>query len=219
MTQIAAGFLFGMAGSVHCLAMCGPLAWMSGGRSSAAAAYHASRVAVYVVLGAIAGAAGGAVAASGWARALAVAAGVVLIAQSLQVLAPVTRFPRVLVSWLLRESWRPAGPCTTAAILGAANGLMPCGLLYAALITAAGMGDVVAAMGFVAGFGLGSLPIFAALAMSGALVRSRAPRMLRRAMPIALALAGVLLIARAWSLPPDPAIAPYAHSSHTHLAP
>jgi sulfite exporter TauE/SafE len=217
MTQLAAGFLLGLAGSVHCLAMCGPLAWVAAGRSSAAVMYHASRVMVYVVLGAMAGAAGGAVAASGWERGLAIAAGVILIAQSLQLFRAFGRYPKFLVSWLVRQSWRPAsaGP----ALLGAANGLMPCGLLYAALIAAAGMGDAVAAMAFVAGFGLGSLPIFAGLAISGALVRSRAPRMLRRAMPIALALAGLMLIARAWPMPIAPGGEARAHQIHTHPAP
>lgn len=203
MTELAAGLLLGLAGSAHCLAMCGPLAWLAGrGRSSAA--YHASRIATYIVLGALAGWAGAALADSGLARGLALVAGVILIAQSAGLpgrlvrwmpATPIRRLVAQLASLSLEMPERSAGK---AAILGIANGLIPCGLLYAALVTAAGLGDLATAMTFVAGFGMGSLPVFAGLALSSTFLRARAPRLLRRAMPVALILAGLMMLARAW---------------------
>jgi sulfite exporter TauE/SafE len=212
MTPLLAGFLLGVAGSVHCLGMCGPLTWLSG-RGRFAIVYHASRIGTYLCLGAVAGLSGGAVAASGWARGLAIVAGAALIAQGLGLLARLgRRWPATtavaLVSWVGAVARRtPRHPAARSAAFGIANGLMPCGLLYAALVAAAGLGDVVTAMTFVAGFGLGSLPVFAGLAASSRLSQSRAPRLLRHAMPVAVALAGLMLIARAWPVSADHAVA------------
>jgi len=60
-TVLLAGLLLGIAASVHCLGMCGPLVLVAkrpGLRSGGAAqfvAYHGSRIAVYLVLGTLAG--------------------------------------------------------------------------------------------------------------------------------------------------------------------
>ncbi|MBX3274522.1 MAG: sulfite exporter TauE/SafE family protein [Sandaracinaceae bacterium] len=48
----------GLASSVHCAAMCGPLAAVAGRTPRAAAAYHGARLASYALAGGIAGATG-----------------------------------------------------------------------------------------------------------------------------------------------------------------
>jgi uncharacterized protein len=64
-TLFAAGVLLGLAGSVHCAGMCGPLMLtVSGGGPLNASTllrmlvYHSGRVLMYLVLGAAAGFAG-----------------------------------------------------------------------------------------------------------------------------------------------------------------
>jgi hypothetical protein len=76
------------------------------------------------------------------------------------------------------------------------NGLLPCGLLYAALIAAAGLGSVPAATGFMAGFGVGAVPALGALAYSAQFALPRTSILLRRLAPIALAIVGLMLILR-----------------------
>ena len=203
MTPVLAGFLLGLAGSAHCLGMCGPLVLLSRGqrRWGAFLAHHAARVTIYVGLGAIAGVGGGAIARSGWPNGLALTAGVVLIAQATGVMGRLMgagpgRFIGVVAAQAGRHL--PRQPLARAAAFGAINGLMPCGLLYGALAAAAGLGDARASVGFVVAFACGSLPAFTVLVYSAHAFVLWTPRRWARAAPIALALLGALLIARGW---------------------
>ena len=79
-------FLLGFVGSLHCAAMCGPLVLFTPhvGRSTAGFVgsrllYHAGRVTIYGVIGAIMGAAGQAFAFAGLQRWVAMAAGLALL--------------------------------------------------------------------------------------------------------------------------------------------
>ena len=60
MNALAAGLALGIAGSLHCVAMCGPLVLAAAPRGRRAAWYHAGRWSVYVAMGVAAGALGGA---------------------------------------------------------------------------------------------------------------------------------------------------------------
>jgi sulfite exporter TauE/SafE len=90
------------------------------------------------------------------------------------------------------------------------NGLLPCGLLYAAIGAAAGLGDFRSALGFMAAFAVGTLPIFGVLACSAQALLPWLPAGARRAVPAALAIVGVLLIARGVA-PPSAHAAMAAH--------
>ena len=52
-----------------------------------------------------------------------------------------------------------AHPVAARFLAGGANGLLPCGLVYAAAIAAAGLGTVSGAVVFMTGFGLGTMPM------------------------------------------------------------
>lgn len=218
MTALLAGLVFGLAGSGHCAAMCGPLVLLANPAPSAAgsapeasrvplalhaALYHAGRTVTYLGLGALAGLVGGAMARLGLGRALAVIAGVALLLQamaatrafsarlgSLGVAPVVTRALGRAGLWM--RAHRVQGPI----VFGALNGLLPCGFLYAALTAAAGFGDLREALLFMGAFALGTTPVLALLAMAGGALGTRVPLAVRRAAPVALAIVGVLLIAR-----------------------
>ena len=231
MTALLAGFLLGLAGSAHCLGMCGPLALLargpvgparragadraaSGDRPAgwrptaglAFGAYHLVRLILYGAFGAVAGWAGGALAGAAWRSGLALTAGMVLGAQALLgiqgrfVGAGPARALRAITSRLASLSRRlPQRPIPRAAAFGVLNGLMPCGLLYGALAAAAGLGQASESAVFMAAFGLGSVPAFAALVYSARVLFPRAPARFRYAAPVALAVVGGLLIARGLS--------------------
>jgi sulfite exporter TauE/SafE len=101
-------------------------------------------------------------------------------------------------------------PLVAVIAAGAANALLPCGLVYAAVAAAAALGSIASAAGFMVSFGLGTMPM---LAMISLLARSVPPgvrRRLRFAAPLALAAVGVLLIVRG-------SIVPHAMHMHTGL--
>jgi sulfite exporter TauE/SafE len=220
MMTMLAGLALGVAGSVHCAAMCGPLVMLAGARRPGTGAvstgawvgrtvrYHGARVLVYGVLGSLAGVGGAAIARAGFARTLAVLAGVALLAQAAAALpwasggrlaqrlsAGVTRVVGAVAAWLRRRGIQ--GPVA----LGALNGLLPCGLVYAALTAAAGLGSLPQAVGFMVAFGLGTAPVLVFLGLASGAVTARVPVRIRRAAPAMLAIVGVLLIVRGLRMP------------------
>jgi len=218
--SLLAGAALGLVASSHCVAMCGPLvalarpAW-----PRHVIAYHAGRITTYSGIGFVAGAWGATASAAGLGRPVAVAAGLVLLvyaAAELGILGRAARVPgsRAVTSavaeaglWLGRHRLR--GPFAA----GVLNGLLPCGLVYAAAAGAAGLGDVAAALTFMVGFGAGTTPALVAVGASIGLLPPALLPVLRRAAPVALVLVALMLFARG-AAPHDPP--PAAASVHAH---
>ena len=95
-------------------------------------------------------------------------------------------------------------PVAGYAVMGCANGLLPCGLLYAALATAIALGSVAKSIAFMTGFGLGTVPVLLAVTISATSLPLLWRRRLRLAGPAVMIAAGTLLIARG-VLPAAPA--------------
>ena len=223
MTALLAGLAFGLVGSGHCAAMCGPLVLLAAPRSQGlgshphvppqrlaehTALYHLGRLGTYLVLGALAGLAGAALARLGLGRALAILAGVALVLQGLAATRLVSttlgthRLAAAVTGALGRAgTWMRAHRIRGPLVFGALNGLLPCGLLYAALTAAAGFGQFGQALLFMAAFAVGTTPVLAALGMAGGALTTRVPVAMRRAAPVALAIVGVILIMRGVSTP------------------
>ena len=212
MIALAAGLLLGVSGSVHCAAMCGPLVAVADGMTARGrgvsrwrgrAAYHGSRVGTYVLLGAAAGASGAAIEVHGFGRGLAIAAGLALIAQACVAAGAVrggiatTASGRLAGAVSGAAAWLRRRGMARPSVMGALNGLLPCGLVYAALIAAAGTGGASTSVSLMAGFGLGTLPALFGVGVVSALASARGGPVVRRvAVPVALGIAGAVLIAR-----------------------
>lgn len=150
-------FVASVIGSLHCAGMCGPfIAFYAAAdqkRGSVHVAYHLGRLATYVTLGAVAGgvgqAANGAFDWVGLGRIGSwVASGVMVVWGGL--LLAEARGVKLFRSsggsrWVFRLASRAQGkpPLLRGALLGASSGLLPCGWLYAFVVTAAGTGDPV----------------------------------------------------------------------------
>lgn len=219
MTYLVAGALFGLAGSLHCAGMCGPLLLAVSGGAGASRSqvmrrmllYHASRVFMYVLLGLGAGYAGKALSFGGVGRGIAVAAGALLILAA-------TGLPAGRYVSTVSQAWSAAAvragvkattytrrhPQSGYVVLGTVNGLVPCGLVYAAVAAAAACGTVAASVGFMTGFGVATVPLLLAITLSAASVPVLLRRRLRLAGPALMAIAGILLIVRAFApMAPD----------------
>jgi len=211
----AAGLALGLAGSGHCAVMCGPLVMLAqprvaSGRRIAAhtASYHTGRLLMYATLGAIVGATGSVIAGRGFGRALAIVAASALVMQAIAQwqFRAATSWPvltrAIGAAGRLMRRHTIAGP----AIFGALTGLLPCGLVYAALTATLGFGGALDGAAFMVGFGAGSGPVRAAIGVSARTLRGGAPQpILRRLAPAGLAIVAVVLVVRAFS----------AHANHT----
>ncbi len=195
-----------LAGSLHCVGMCGPfVAFYAGGDASRGArrllshaTYGAGRLVAYAALGLAAGEIGAVLdlagSLAGFQRVAAVAAGAVMIAWGGLALLRL-RGVRVLpiragsATWLQRAfrvvADRP--PVLRAAAVGLLSGLLPCGWLWAFLVAAAGTGSALHGASVMGAFWLGTVPALVAVGLGAQLLA--AP--LRRHVP---AVTAVLLV-------------------------
>lgn len=129
---VPAVLAMGLAGGLHCGAMCGPLALASGCRRRDSALYLGTRSLGYVVLGAVAGALGASLGAvfPAWGQ---VVAGLVGLLVLLLVVWPTSGG-----AWRGRVLGRVAAsvPWLRAPLIGLVTLLLPCGLLHGALALA-----------------------------------------------------------------------------------
>lgn len=181
-TLSAAIFVSSLAGSLHCVAMCGPLVGLHGGaRSLRLAVVHAlGRLTTYATLGALAGLVGRAVDVAGRLAAAqhvaSIVAGVVIVAWGLRAIAVArgwltvraagaTLWQRGLVQIRGRRAVRRAW------LIGVLTGLLPCGWLWAFVVSAAGTASVAAGAAVMAVFWLGTVPAMTGvLALGGPLI-------------------------------------------------
>jgi len=172
-------FSMGFMGSLHCIGMCGglvsavsmsrPQVWWSG-----LLVYQFGRVTTYAVLGLLVGLSGAALSAFGGdqlQRLLAVFAGALMIIFAMNLAGWLPDPLRRMGAWASRKSGlallaRHVANDARAGgwyALGLANGLLPCGLVYAALSLALAAGDSMIAVLMMASFGLGTIPAMMAV--------------------------------------------------------
>lgn len=203
-----------LLGSMHCAGMCGPFCGIavSGGRSKGAAAmlhaaYHGGRLVTYALVGAAAGAAGAMLdLASTLAGlqpiALALAGGVMVLFG----LAEIARIRNWKIGLTKFGHWRPPAAWVRlmqrgqrfaarqsalprALVIGLLTTLLPCGWLYAFVVTAAGSGGPLQGAAVMATFWVGTLPVLLSLGVG---VR-RLAGVLGERLPIATAAALVVV--------------------------
>ncbi len=222
MSYYALLFVAGIAGSFHCIGMCGGFACALGGdprgRGATAvrhALYNTGRLTTYCFLGGLAGGLGWSIVGtrSGLAapilsqpldavqRGLAVIAGLLMIIMALQFFGfrqlrrVTTGFGGSTLASALRGLLRTRGHAAPLAF-GVVNGFLPCPLVYAMVAQAASTLDVLSGCLTMAAFGLGTFPT---MLVMGGLGRLLAPRWRQHGVRLAgsfiLAL-GVVTLAR-----------------------
>ena len=202
--------MLGFAGSVHCVLMCGPLAMVLPGGNArwpnlllGRLLYNAGRILTYGALGAAAGTLGQLLRLGGLQQGLSIALGVVVLLGLFGYLrlkrAPILqRFVRGLRTPIARLMKRQ----DSAVLLGIGllNGLLPCGLVYAALALAATGGTAAGGAVFMLTFGLGTLPVMFAVSIAGSKLRLPRLRHAGKWLPAMIAVVGLLLVVRGLGL-------------------
>ena len=204
--QLWTGFILGLAGSIHCAAMCGPLilAVPPAGRTKGAAvasrvAYHSGRIAIYAVLGLLFGAVGQSVALAGFQQSVSVLAGLAILVGVYLAGRGGAKAPAIRAVGALKKAFGnllQRRTLASNALLGSLNGLLPCGLAYTACAAAAAQTSALGGAEYMLAFGLGTVPMLAGVSLFGARIRTLIPRFWQRALPATAIVAGCLLIAR-----------------------
>lgn len=198
-----------LAGSLHCVAMCGPLVGLhAGARSLRLALVHAmGRLTTYTALGALAGLLGGAVDMAGHLAAIqhgaAIAAGVVIVAWGLRTIAIARGWlttagaaPELFQRGLVQLRTRRA--VSRAWAIGVLTGLLPCGWLWVFVVSAAGTGKPWTGAAVMAVFWLGTVPAMTGVLAFGGPILAWARRKLPVITAAVMIALGLITLATRW---------------------
>lgn len=205
-------FFMGLLGSLHCIAMCGPLLLaMPADRPAKWRAfvntlgYQVGRTLMYGFLGLIVGVIGHSVGAVGWQQGMSMTIGLLLIGMGFLSIAgkrfqKITRMQQALVhpviSWIGYWLHRPGGH----VMVGMLNGLLPCGMVYMALAAALSAETVQGGGLFMVLFGLGTWPAMLSVAVVGNIMKRRIRINIASWLPIICLLMGGWFMLRGASL-------------------
>lgn len=199
----------GLAGSLHCAGMCGPLMLVlpAGGSRvrfvSGRLAYHAGRLGTYAALGLVFGLLGRSLAVFGVQRWVSLVAGILMLLALAALLPRQMAVPALALVGKLKSvvgrllQHRSVG---SLALLGGLNGLLPCGLVYAAAAGAAATGGVVSGVQYMVLFGLGTLPLMLGLSVAGRTLPVAWRIRWLKLVPVTVGVVAVLLILRGLAL-------------------
>ena len=190
--------------------MCGPLALALPSASVTnrafvlgRVAYNAGRVFTYATLGAVCGLLGGTLALAGWQRWISLLAGGTILVGWLATsrlalntrLAHGVAFLKMAMGQLLRSR-----SLASLGLLGALNGLLPCGLVYVAGAGAIAAGGAIRGAEYMLAFGLGTTPMMLAIALAGKKFQFAMRFRFQRLIPACLIFMAAMLILRGLSL-------------------
>lgn len=201
-----AAFLVGLAGSLHCVGMCGPLAMvvpLRGNRWWSIAAYNAARLLMYSLLGFAFGALGARLSFLESGQRISLVLGIAVLLFFV--------VPNLFPGWSLANRWnqmvaqryaRWAKPVMqykgfgAPFVLGMLNGVLPCGLIYVALAGATASGSGLAGTQLLLAIGAGTLPAMGTMMALRRHFKSWMQRGSRYAVPVVAGLLGLMLVLR-----------------------
>lgn len=207
-----AAFALGLAGSLHCVGMCGPLVMALPSRKQdgkpslilGRILYNLGRTTTYGFLGLFAGLLGRVIQLAGVQQIVSITLGILL-------LFTVFMSSQHMPAWVIRTFYQPIqrllgkilkqGSPLGLYQVGLVNGLLPCGFVYAALAAASLQGNASNAVLYMALFGLGTAPLLFVISLGGLGLQSpRIRPILNRVIPAVTCIVGVLLILRGLAL-------------------
>ncbi|REG81664.1 sulfite exporter TauE/SafE family protein [Algoriphagus antarcticus] len=204
-------FLLGFLGSFHCVGMCGPIALAVGGKKgrsyfSHKILYNLGRSVTYAVLGLIVGSIGFSLSLAGVQQGFSIAMGVIILifALSYKRADQFLAIPALseIVIWVKRQLNRflKAGGSFAFFATGLANGLLPCGMVYMALVAALALQSPLLGATYMFFFGIGTIPLLLVLMYSGNIFSVQARQKFQKAIPYLGVLIGMLFIFRGLGL-------------------
>ena len=212
--MILSAVILGLMGSLHCVGMCGPIAFMlpvdhsnNVKKFGQIFIYHFGRLMAYGIIGLVFGLLGKGLSIFGAQQKLSIAIGVLMI---LIVLIPFKTFSKYNLSKpiykiiskvknQLGKELKKKSPDTFLTI-GFLNGFLPCGLVYMALFGAVAMGNALQGSLYMILFGLGTVPLMTAAIYFSNLLKGGIRQKVQKAIPVFVVIIGLLFILRGLGL-------------------
>ena len=210
--MLYAALFLGFIGSLHCVVMCGPIAMALAGQQTLSKfllsrlVYNSGRIFTYALLGLVIGLLGELVSLGGYQQAFSIIIGCLLVLLGFlwttkaknNLYQPFYKLTAILKGRLAH--WLKATHLKGAFLLGALNGLLPCGLVYAAIAGALASANFVDGTLYMLVFGLGTFPAMIAMALSGKFIKIFSFLSLHKLSTIFIFTLGAILIIRGMNL-------------------
>jgi sulfite exporter TauE/SafE len=212
--MILSAVILGLMGSLHCVGMCGPIAFMlpvdqtnNYKKFGQIFIYHFGRLMAYGIIGLVFGFLGKGLSIFGAQQKLSIAIGIIMI---LVVLIPYKIFNKYNLSkpiykviskvknQLGKELKKKSSD--TFLTIGFLNGFLPCGLVYMALFGAIAMGNALQGSLYMMLFGLGTVPLMTTAIYFSGLLKGGIRQKVQRVIPVFVVVIGLLFILRGLGL-------------------
>lgn len=212
--MLSSALVLGLFGSLHCLGMCGPIAFMlpvdqqnNVKKMGQLSLYHAGRLMAYGIIGMLFGFLGKGLSLFGMQQKLSIAIGAIMI---LLVLIPGKylnghKFLRPIYTILgkvkskLGAELKKKTPDAFLTI-GFLNGFLPCGLVYMAVLGAIALAGPVQGGLYMILFGLGTVPLMSLVVFSKTWMGNSFKFRVQKLIPVFVVLIGLLFIIRGLGL-------------------
>lgn len=212
--MLYSAFLFGLISSLHCIGMCGPIALMlpvdrhnPEKKALQILTYHAGRIFSYTFIGLLFGLLGRAFYLAGFQQHLSIVAGLAMIVIAIiperslarynfskPIFIGISRIKAALGNQFAKSSF------SSLFTTGLFNGLLPCGMVYAAVFGALAMPHLGYSMLFMALFGLGTVPLMSGIVYVQKYVTTQMRNSIQKIIPYAMGCIGILFVLRGLGL-------------------
>ena len=212
--MLASAIILGLIGSLHCIGMCGPIAFMlpvdrsnSYKKISQICIYHFGRLLAYSLIGLIFGMVGKSLYIFGFQQQLSILIGILMIAfvvipqrilGKYSIAKPIYKLISKVKSGLGAALKKKTAD--TFLTIGFLNGFLPCGLVYMAVFGAIATGDLLQSSLYMTLFGLGTIPLMTTAIYLGKFLNSTIKQRIQKAIPVMVVLIGALFIIRGLGL-------------------
>lgn len=204
-------FFTGLFGSIHCVGMCGPLAFAVPSFHQQRwlviidkLVYNLGRTLTYTFLGVLIGLAGRQLWLAGMQQTISILTGVFIILAACSRLFKLSLAKGDWFSGITRPFNRLLGYAlqhkASHLIIGVLNGFLPCGFVYLAMAGALNTGSVFASAQYMFWFGIGTLPLMMAAMVSTGFAGPIFRRRINKGIPFVMLGLGVWFILRGLNL-------------------
>lgn len=212
--MLTSALVLGLLGSLHCLGMCGPIAFMlpldhsnTMKKTTQISIYHLGRLLAYGIIGVLFGLLGKGLALFGIQQKLSIGIGLLMIVLVLvpakylnghKLLTPIYSIIGKVKSKLGAELKKKTPD--TFLTIGFLNGFLPCGLVYMALLGAVAMGNAMEGGLYMMIFGLGTVPLMSVVVYAKGMIRGAIKAKIQKLIPVFVVIIGILFIIRGLGL-------------------
>lgn len=211
--MLFSAIILGLLGSLHCIGMCGPIAFMLPvdrknqiKQFFQLMSYHIGRLTTYSLIGLLFGLLGKGFELFNFQQHLSILTGVLMILaitlpslfKKVKIAQPITKVVFKVKSALGEELKKKRND--TFFTIGFLNGYLPCGLVYMAVLGAIATHNPLQGSLYMFLFGAGTIPLMSAVAYAGNITNNVFRKKIQQIIPIIVVIIGILFILRGLGL-------------------